>query len=76
MSYYQFNRHKILQEAKEKYSKKKAAEYYLKDKEAIKEKSKNQYKNLSKEEKDKIKEYQRKRYQQLIQFKNEALQSK
>ena len=29
--------------------KKKAAKYYLKDKEAIKEKSKNRYKNLSKE---------------------------
>ena len=32
-------------------------------KEAIKEKSKNRYKNLWQEEKDKIKEYQRKRYQ-------------
>ena len=40
----------------------KAAEYYLQIKETIK-KSRNQYKNLSKEEKDKIKEYQRKRYQ-------------
>ena len=49
-----------MQKAKEKYSKEKAAEYYLKNKEVIKEKSKNQYKNLSKEEKDKIKEYQKK----------------
>ena len=31
-------------------------------KEAIKEKSRNRYKNLPQEEKDKIKEYQRKRY--------------
>ena len=53
----------------------KAAEYYLQIKETIK-KSRNQYKNLSKEEKDKIKEYQRKRYRQLIQYKNEALQNK
>ena len=53
----------------------KAAEYYLQIKETIK-KSRNQYKNLSKEEKDKIKEYQRKRYQQLIQYKKEALQNK
>ena len=36
----------------------KAADYYAKNKEAIKEKSRNRYKNLSQEEKDKIKEYQ------------------
>ena len=60
MSYYQFNRQEILQKAKERYSKEKAAEYYLKNKEAIKEKSRERYKNLSQEEKDKIKEYQRK----------------
>ena len=37
MSYYQFNRQEILQKAKEKYSKEKAAEYYLQNKEALKE---------------------------------------
>ena len=47
--------------AKKRYSKEKAAEYYLQNKEVIKEKSKNQHKNLSKDEKDKIKEYQRQR---------------
>ena len=57
MSYYQFNSQKVLQKAKERYSKKEAAEYYLKNKEVIEEKSKNRYKNLSQEEKDKIKEY-------------------
>ena len=31
---------------------------------------------MSKDEKDKIKEYQRKRYQQLIQYKQDALQNK
>ena len=41
MSYYQFNRQEILQKAKERYSKEKADEYHLKNKEAIKEKSKN-----------------------------------
>ena len=41
MSYYQFNRQEILQKAKNKYSKEKDAEYYLKDKEATKENSKN-----------------------------------
>ena len=45
----------ILQKAKEKYSQEKAADYYLKNKEAIKEKSKERYKNFSQEEKDKIK---------------------
>ena len=29
MSYYQFNRQEILQKAQEKYSKEKAADYYL-----------------------------------------------
>ena len=76
MSYYWFNRKEILQKAKESYSIEKAAEYYSENKEAIKEKSKNWYKNLSKEEKDKIKEYQRKRYQQMIQYKKEALRNK
>ena len=76
MSYYWFSRQEILQKAKESYSKEKAAEYYLQNKEAIKEKSRERYKNLSQEEKDKIKEYQRKRYQQLIQYKKEALQNK
>ena len=63
MSYYWFNRKEILQKAKERFSKEKAAEYYVEIKEAIQERSRNRYKNLSKEEKDKIKEYQR-RYQQ------------
>ena len=61
-----------MQKVKERYSKEKAADYYFKNKEAIKKKSKNWYKNLSKEEKSNIKEYQRKRYQQLIQYKKEA----
>ena len=56
MNYYWFNIKEILQKAKERYSKEKTAAYYLQHKEAIKEKSKNGYKNLSKEEKDKIKE--------------------
>ena len=41
MSYYWFNRQEILQKAKERYSKEKAAKYYLENKEAIKEKSRN-----------------------------------
>ena len=58
MNYYWFSRQEILQKAKEKYSKEKAAEYYKQSKEAIKEKSREHYKNLS-QKKDKIKEYQK-----------------
>ena len=76
MSYYHFNRQEFLHKATERYSKEKAAEYYLKNKEVIKENSKEQYKNLSQEEKDKIKEYQRKRYHELVQYKKEALKNK
>ena len=76
MRYYWFNRKDNLQKAKERYSKEKPAEYCLENEEAIKKKSRNQYKNMSKEEKDKIKEHQRKRYQELIQYKKEALQNK
>ena len=51
MKNYWFNRQEILQKAKEKYSKEKAAEYYKQNKEAMKEKSKERYKNLSQEKK-------------------------
>ena len=74
MSYYWCNRQEILQKAKERYSKEKAAKYYKQNKEVIKETSRNCYKNLSEEEKNKIKEYQKKRYQELIQYKKEALE--
>ena len=76
MSYYWFKRQEILQKAKERCSKEKAAEYYLQNKEVIKEKTKNRYKNLSKEETNKIKEYQKKNYQELIQYKKEVLKNK
>ena len=73
MSYYGCNKQDILQKAKERYSKEKAAEYYKQNKEVIKGKSRNSYRNMSEEEKDKIKEYQKKRYQESIQYKKEAL---
>ena len=60
MSYYWFNKKEILQKAKGRCSKEKAAEYYLQNKEAIKVKLRNQYKSLSEEKKEKIKEYQKK----------------
>ena len=79
MNYYWFNRQDILQKAKGKYSKEKAAEYFKQNKETIKEKSRERYKNMSQEEKDKKKEYQKKyiyRYQELVQYKKEALKNK
>ena len=63
---YWFNRQEILQKSYKRFSKGKPAEHYLKNKEAIKEKGRELYKNLSQEEKDKIKEYQKKRYQELV----------
>ena len=45
MSYYWLNRKQILQKAKERFSKEKAAEYYLENKEVIKQKSRDRYKN-------------------------------
>ena len=70
MNYYWFNRQEILQKAKERYSKEKAAEYYLQNEEAIKEKSRERRKNLSEEEKNKIKEYQNIK---IVQHKKETL---
>ena len=51
MKYYWLNWPEILQKAKGKDSKEKAAEYHKQNKEAIKEKSREHYKNLSEEEK-------------------------
>ena len=78
MNYYWFNRQDILQKAKEKYTKEKAAEYYKQNKEGIKEKSRERYKNMSQEEKDKKKEYQKnkKKNQELVHYKKEALKNK
>ena len=64
-----------MRKAKEKYSREKAAEYYKQNEEAIKEKPKELYKNLSLEEKDNTKEHQKK-YQELVQYKKDALKNK
>ena len=68
MSYYRFNRQEILQKAKERYSKEKAAEYYAQNKEAIKEKSREPYKMLRVPKK--------KKHQELVQYEKEALKNK
>ena len=51
MNYYWFNRQEILQKAKQKYSKEKAAEHYKQNKEAIKEKSRSVIKTYHKKKK-------------------------
>ena len=57
MSYHLFNRQEILEKAKKTYSKEKAAEHYLQNKEVLKEKARKCFKNLSEKEKGKIREY-------------------
>ena len=55
MSYYWFNKQEILQKTKEKYSKEKAAGYYLKNKEAIKKSHKCIIKTCHKKKKTRLK---------------------
>ena len=76
MSYYLFNRQEILQKAKKTYSKEKAADYYLQNKEVKMKRQEIVTRTCQKKKKNKIKEYQKKRYQELIQYKKEALKNK
>ena len=55
MSYYHFNRQEILQKAKDSYSKEKAAEYFLKNKEAIKKSQRIDTKTCQKKKKIRLK---------------------
>ena len=55
MSYYWFNKQEILQKAKERYSKEKAAEYYAQNKEAIKKSQKIDTKTCQKKKKTRLK---------------------
>ena len=70
MSYYcWFNRKDLLKKAYDKYhnkgGKEMAAIYYQENKDEIKKKQRNKYKNMSKKEKDVIKERSLKRYYKL-----------
>ena len=68
MSYYWFNRQELLKKAKEKYDnggKEKAAKYYRDNKDVIKEKANNKYKNLAQEEKEAKKQYSKSRYNKM-----------
>ena len=75
MNHYWFNRQEILQKVKEKNSKEKAAKYYAQNKEVIKEKSRERYKNLSKKQNTRLKST-KKKYQELVQYKKEAPKNK
>ena len=69
MSCYWFNRSELLQKAKNKCynygGKEKAVRYYLENKEVLKEKTNNKYRNLSEEEKEAKREYERNRYRNI-----------
>ena len=66
MSYYWFNREKLLKNAWDKYHKKggkqKAVKYYAANQEVLREDARNKYKNLLEKEKNKKRTYQRERY--------------
>ena len=65
MNYYWFNRQGLLGKSKEKYDngrKQKAAKYYQANKDVIKEKEKNKYKNLPEEEEEAKRQYSKNRY--------------
>ena len=66
MSYYWFNREKILKNAWDKYynkgGKQKAAKYYVANQNVLREDAKNKYRNLSEKEKNKKRKYQRETY--------------
>ena len=72
MGYYQLNRQEILQKAKERYSKEKTAEYYLKNKETIKKSQKIDTKTCHKKKKT---EYQKKHIKNWFSIKK-ALKNK
>ena len=59
------------QKLREKYhegdGKEKAKQYYLNNKDAIKEKAKTRYQNLSEEQKEAKIEYSRRRYKQVVE---------
>ena len=68
MSYYWFNREELLKKAKEKYDnggKEKAAKYYKDNKDVIKQKSNDEYKNLSEKEKEAKGQYSKNRYNKM-----------
>ena len=74
MSYYRFNRQEILQKVKERYSKEKAAEYYLKNKEGMKSQQ-CIIKSFNKKKKTRLRSTQKKNIKNCFGIKKEALKS-
>ena len=66
MSYYWFNREKILKHVWDKYhskgGKQKAYKYYAANQKVLREDARNKYRNLSEKEKNKKRKYQREIY--------------
>ena len=69
MSYYWFNKQKLLKKSKEKYDnnggKEKAAKYYKDNEDVLKEKARNTYKNLTEQGKELKRQYSTDRYNKL-----------
>ena len=68
MNNFWFNRQELLQNIKERYDngdKGKAAEYYRNNKDAIKKKANDKYKNLTEEEKKAKRQYSKNRYNKM-----------
>ena len=66
MSYYSFNREKLLNNAcdiyPDKEGKQKATKYYAANQEVLREDARNKYRNLSEKKEKKERKYQRERY--------------
>ena len=73
MDYYWSNRQEILQKAKEKYSREKAAEYYAQRKEAMKQKSRELYKVCDKKKKRRLKSTKEKYIKNWFSIKKKCL---
>ena len=73
MNYYWFNRQEILQKAKEKYSKEKAAEYYKQNKEDIKENQESIIKTCHKKKKTRLKSIKKRNMKNQFNIKKNKL---
>ena len=69
MNYYQFNGEEILQKAKERYSKEKAVEFYLQNKEAIKESQENVIKTCRQKKKMRLRSIKEENIKNLFSIK-------
>ena len=69
MSLYRFYRQELLQKVKDRYhnggGKKESTEYYIANKDVLKEKAKKKYKNLSQEEKEAKRDSSQNRYKNI-----------